>query len=148
MAKAAMECLSEVRAEDEEIVAIVENNACGVDAVQFLTGCTFGKGNFIFKDYGKQVYTFYSRNTGKGYRVVFHGKNIPESVRNSREEMTDWLLTADDNDIISITEVDISEPELARVVQSVKCEVCGEMVMETRADKVGGKYTCIPCSQK
>jgi formylmethanofuran dehydrogenase subunit E len=46
------------RALDEELVAIVENNSCAVDAVQVITGCTFGKGNLIFKDYGKQVYTF------------------------------------------------------------------------------------------
>ena len=28
---------------DEEVVAIVETDMCGVDAIQFLTGCTFGK---------------------------------------------------------------------------------------------------------
>jgi len=35
------------RASDEEIVAVVETDMCAVDAVQFLTGCTFGKGNLI-----------------------------------------------------------------------------------------------------
>ncbi|MCL4536163.1 MAG: formylmethanofuran dehydrogenase subunit E family protein, partial [Nitrospirae bacterium] len=30
--------------EDEEVVAIVENDSCAVDAIQVLTGCTFGKG--------------------------------------------------------------------------------------------------------
>jgi len=30
---------------DEEVVAVVETDMCGVDAIQFLTGCTFGKGN-------------------------------------------------------------------------------------------------------
>ena len=43
-----------LRARDEELVAIVENNSCAVDAIQFICGCTFGKGNLIFKDYGKQ----------------------------------------------------------------------------------------------
>ena len=148
MAKAAMGRLLEARAKDEEIVAIVENNACGVDAVQFLTGCTFGKGNFIFKDYGKQVYTFYSRNSGKGYRIVFQGSNIPESARNNREDMLKWLLVADEKDIISVNEVDIDEPEPARMVPSVKCEFCGEMVMETRARKLDGKYACIPCTER
>ena len=51
------------RAVDEELVAIVENNSCAVDAVQVITGCTFGKGNLIFRDYGKQVYTFLRRPT-------------------------------------------------------------------------------------
>jgi formylmethanofuran dehydrogenase subunit E len=51
MATAAMKKLDSIRAEDEEIVAIVENDACGVDALQCVTGCTFGKGNLIFRDY-------------------------------------------------------------------------------------------------
>jgi len=38
--------LGENRAEDEEIVAVVETDACGADAIQVRTGCTFGKGNF------------------------------------------------------------------------------------------------------
>jgi len=75
MASAALEELRSTRAEDEEIVAIVENDACGVDALQCVTGCTFGKGNLLFRDYGKQVYTLYSRSTGSGVRVVFHGES-------------------------------------------------------------------------
>ena len=43
MATAAMNKLDSIRAEDEEIVTIVENDACGVDALQCVTGCTFGK---------------------------------------------------------------------------------------------------------
>ncbi len=146
MAKAAMNRLAAQRAEDEEIVAIVENNACGVDAVQVLSGCTFGKGNFIFRNYGKQVYTFYSRNTGKGYRVVFLGNNVPESVRGDREAMTRWLLEAAEEDIIDVAEVDIEEPDMAKMVPSVRCEYCGEMVMETRTEKKDGKTVCIPCA--
>jgi formylmethanofuran dehydrogenase subunit E len=69
MAEAAMEELALLRAADEELVAIVENDACGVDAVQCLTGCTFGKGNLIFRDYGKHVYTLYSRKSHVGVRV-------------------------------------------------------------------------------
>jgi len=68
--QAGMEWLKEHRAEDEEIVAVVETNACGADAVQVLTGCTFGKGNFFFKDYGKQVLTLISRKSGDGIRVA------------------------------------------------------------------------------
>ena len=148
MAKAAMHFLSESRAKDEEIAVIVENDACGVDAVQYLTGCTFGKGNFIFKDYGKQVYTFYSRSTGKGVRVVCKGGNIPKSVQKDRQESIDWLLSADAKDIIDVEEVVIEEPQPARKYPTVKCEFCGESVMETRTEQVDGKYACIPCSQR
>jgi len=44
-ALAGMDRLNEERAPDEEIVAIVETDACSADAVQVLTGCTFGKGS-------------------------------------------------------------------------------------------------------
>ena len=148
MAKAAMDYLSDSRAKDEEIVAIVENDACGVDAVQYLTGCTFGKGNLVFKDYGKQVYTFYSRNTGKGVRVAYKKDNIPESLQNNRQERINWLLSADEKDIIDLKEVVIKEPQPAKIYSSVKCESCGELVMETRTRQLDGKYTCIPCAQR
>ena len=54
---------------DEHLVAIVENDACGVDAIQAVTGCTLGKGNLIFRDYGKHVYTFINRATKDAVRI-------------------------------------------------------------------------------
>ncbi|MDQ6947474.1 MAG: FmdE family protein, partial [Actinomycetota bacterium] len=58
---------------DEEVVAIVETDMCGVDAIQFLTGCTFGKGNLIHRDYGKNAYTFIRRSDGRAIRVSGRG---------------------------------------------------------------------------
>lgn len=43
---------------DEEIVCVTENDACGVDAVQVLAGCSFGKGNLVYRGTGKQAFTF------------------------------------------------------------------------------------------
>lgn len=144
MAKAAMNALKSMRSEDEEIVAIVENNACGVDALQCITGCTFGKGNLIFRDFGKHVFTLYSRDTGEGVRVFFHGKGIEPGK--SREEIKDFILNADDDELLSVTEVSINEPEAARIHKSIKCDICGEGVMETRIREVDGKKVCIPCA--
>ena len=146
MATAAMDALNSLRSEDEEIVAIVENNACGVDALQCLTGCTFGKGNLIFRDYGKHVYTLFSRKTGKGIRVNYHGKGTPEGI--SREQMIEYLLKADESEILDLKNVTIEEPEPARIYKSIKCDICGEGVMETRIRNINGKNVCIPCSTK
>lgn len=146
MAQAALHALAEARAEDEEIVAIVENDACGVDALQCLTGCTFGKGNFIFRDYGKQVYTLFSRKTKQGVRVVFNEDKIPETVRKDRQKFIDWILGADEKDVVTVREVTIDEPERAVIRKSVLCARCGERVMETRTKEVGGRLLCIPCA--
>jgi formylmethanofuran dehydrogenase subunit E len=83
--RAAEWALKEIgKAPDEEIVAVVETDMCGVDAIQFLTGCTFGKGNLIHKDYGKNAFTFYRRSDGKAIRLVTR----PSSFGNVRPSQT------------------------------------------------------------
>ena len=148
MSKAALDFLSGSRAEDEELVAIVENNACGVDALQCITGCTFGKGNLIFKDYGKHVYTLYNRKSGRGVRVASDRGNVPDQVRKDREQYINWLLTAPEEQLVSLQEVQIEEPQPARIVKSIECAFCGESVMETRVKDINGKTACIPCWEK
>lgn len=147
MATAALERLKMIRAEDEEIVAIVENDACGVDALQCVTGCTFGKGNLIFHDYGKQVYTLFARQSGMGVRVLFHGQGARESVRESRETYKNWILSAPSEDIMDIKEVNIPEPEMAQRRKSITCSTCGEAVMDTRIRIIEEKPYCIPCAE-
>ncbi len=73
------------RPRDDEIVAIVENDSCAVDAIQLLTGCTLGKGNLILKDFGKQVFTFIKRPekegaAGEAIRISFDFKKTPEET--------------------------------------------------------------------
>jgi len=41
-ATAGLAWLQEKRALDQELVAMVETDACSVDAIQVLTGCIFG----------------------------------------------------------------------------------------------------------
>ena len=69
-AEIALALLRSGRSEDEELVTIAETDACGVDAIQVLTGCTAGKGNLLFKDHGKHAFTFINRKTGAAVRVV------------------------------------------------------------------------------
>jgi formylmethanofuran dehydrogenase subunit E len=148
MTHAALSVFSESRAQDEEIVAIVENNACGVDALQYMSGCTFGKGNLVFKDYGKHVFTLFSRKSKKGIRVVFNFKTITEDMRKDRDGLIQWLLNVPEKEILKLKEVHIDEPEPARIFKSVICEFCGEDVMETRIRNVENKTSCIPCAEK
>jgi formylmethanofuran dehydrogenase subunit E len=56
-------------AKGEELVAIVENDTCAADGIQVVTGCTFGKGNLIFRDWGKMAATFYNRNNKRAIRI-------------------------------------------------------------------------------
>ena len=60
-AELALEYLQVDLDQDDDLAAIVETNFCGVDAIQAILGCTFGKGNLYFRDYGNIVSTIFSR---------------------------------------------------------------------------------------
>lgn len=170
VAKAALEELGiRDRSQDEEIVCIVENDSCAVDAIQVMVGCTFGKGNLIFRDYGKQVYTFFNRKTGRAVRIsvdfesketeeekklwqrFMEGDRSPEVlefVKKRKAEKINKILNAKKEEILKITYPQIKTPKEARVFKSLRCEICGEKVAEVRARILDGKILCIPCFEE
>jgi formylmethanofuran dehydrogenase subunit E len=152
-ARAAMDSMGLSRAYDEELVCVVENDSCSVDAVQYMTGCTFGKGNFIFNDYGKQVFTFASRQRpGRAVRISLRPDAIPPPGEDvdpvkRREEALGRLLTAPVEELYYVDEIDFELPEKASIHMSVFCENCGEPTMQTRLAEKDGRKLCIPCSE-
>lgn len=157
-----------LRARDEELVAIVENNSCAVDAIQFICGCTFGKGNLIFKDFGKHVYTFIRRPHPEALRIAVkweppaddpeteamwkrysEGDRSPEVstvVQDRKTRRMKDVLEKAASELFDVKRIIPEMPEPARIFQSIVCSSCGEKVMETRTRDVGGKVVCIPCS--
>ena len=133
----ALDKLNYDKSSDEELVAIVENDSCAVDGVQVVTGCTFGKGNLIFRDYGKHVYTFFNRNTGQGIRIS----------RKKGVEIQD-ILTANGDDIFQVSKPKENIPKRARIFKSMECSRCGESTMETRIHIFRGQFLCTPCYEK
>ncbi len=167
VAETALKRLRE-RARDEEIVAVVENDSCAVDAIQVMTGCTFGKGNLIFKDYGKQVYTFFSRETGKGFRISLdynreetqeerdvwqkYGEgdrtaSVVNALQEIKRKKVEEILKAPAEKLFSLDPVTVPAPPKARIYPSVRCVRCGEKVMEPRTREIDGRDCCIPCSE-
>jgi len=141
LALAAMGALDVEHAGDEELVAIVENDACGVDALQMVSGCTFGKGNLAFLDHGKQVYTLFSRTSGRSVRVLYHGRGVPAELADDRLARAAWILTAPQGEIITLGPAALTLPDVARIRRSISCSACGEPVMEDRLYQ----GVCIPC---
>ena len=154
------------RAADEEIVAVVESDMCAVDAIQYLTGCTFGKGNFIFLDHGKNAFSFFQRSDGKNARLMSRGDLVSdlreeqnqlthddaEGRERIRRQMIDRVMQADFETIFSVGPAQLAMPEKARIHKSIRCDVCGELTMATRIlcdpELTGGRHLCIPCRGK
>lgn len=158
------------RSGDEDLVAIVENDACGVDAVQAIAGCSVGKGNLILRDLGKHAYTFINRKTGTAIRLVqrpeplterldpvasdlrkkvMAGKATPTEEKEFHErqvKIIEKILAIPIGELFIEKEARSEIPEHARISASVQCATCGEMVAEHRARVKNGKVVCIPCA--
>lgn len=168
VAIAAMKALGVDWPKDEELVAIAETDACGVDAIQMITGCTAGKGNLIIYDYGKHAFSFYCRKSNKAVRVatcleglmpkemddlrpkVFSGQaNEAETARYQElvRQGVQAILEAPDEKIISLKFIEMLPPKKARIFKSIPCEGCGEMVADAKTREYEGKRVCMPCYQ-
>ncbi|MFA6347693.1 MAG: FmdE family protein, partial [Dehalococcoidales bacterium] len=128
--------------DDEQIVCITENDACGVDAVQALLSCTMGKGNLIYRGTGKQAFSFYNRTDGKKLRVCL---KVSRKDDVDRTKWKEYLLGAPVDEIFSFSEPKIVPPEKARLFQTLVCEVCGEGAPEHKMRIQNGKTVCLDC---
>jgi formylmethanofuran dehydrogenase subunit E len=169
-AEHAMHVLMAGRSDDEELGCIVENDACGVDAIQVVAGCSAGKGNLIFRDLGKHAYTFIDRKYHRAIRIVQKPEPVIERIdpvaaelrskvmggaatrkeheefHSRQEAVIGKILAMSIEELFDIQDITPDIPERARIFRSVQCAVCGEMVAEHRARVKDGKFACIPCA--
>ena len=158
-----------LRSKDEELVAIVENNSCAVDAIQLICGCTFGKGNLIFRDYGKQIYTFIRRPDPEAIRIAVkwtapsedpgteaiwkryaggdRSAEVTIAVQDRKVRKMQSVLETDAAELFDVKRVLVEMPEPARIYKSITCDSCAEKVMETRIRNINGRLLCIPCAE-
>jgi formylmethanofuran dehydrogenase subunit E len=169
VAKGSMALLGIHRSQDEEVVAISENDTCAVDALQVLLGTTLGKGNLILKDYGKNVFTVFNRSNKRAIRMsrktsyTYQGKHPEEfeeleaayaagRATDKQRRRQKWLKAFDLfakplEAVFEVLEVQCPEPPYAPLAPSKACARCGEMTMATKMVAKAGEDLCFPCSE-
>jgi formylmethanofuran dehydrogenase subunit E len=157
----------------EEVIAIVETNNCFSDGVQMVTGCSFGNNALIYRDLGKTAVTV-SKRDGSSIRIALdpdfedsrkveypEANALWDKIVVKREEATteehDKLmrlfaemsikeLSNPPDEMFRTKLTKVKVPEYAPIFASIRCSVCGENVMETRARVKDGKPVCIDCA--
>ena len=140
----AMELLELDFSQDEQVVCITENDACGVDAIQVILGCSVGKGNLLFHIRGKSAYSFYSRRSGKSVRLVL--KLRPAEI--TREKSFDYYQSLQPREMFDVKEATIALPEKAKLFDSYVCDCCGELTGANWIRLAGDKKLCLDCCDK
>ena len=142
-AQYAIELLDLEFSADEQVVCIAENDACGVDGIQVMLGCSLGKGNLLFHMRGKQAFSIYNRKTGKSVRLVLK----PKSENMTRAESFAYYQSCKPEDMFDVKETTIRLPEEAKIFDSYTCECCGETTGSNWIRLAGGKKLCLDCYQ-
>jgi len=140
----AIELLELTFSKDEQVVCISENDACGIDAIQVLLGCSVGKGNLLFHMRGKSAYSFYNRKTGKSVRLVMRPK--PQGI--AREDSFAYYQSRDPSQMFEVKETTISLPEQAKLFDSYVCDCCGEVAGANWIRLSGEKKLCLDCYEE
>ena len=126
---------------DEQVVCIAENDACGVDAIQVLLGCSIGKGILLFHLRGKQAFSFYNRKTGGSVRLVL--KPGPRGM--TKQESFAHYQSLSPEEMFVVKPAIIALPEKARLFDSYVCDCCGETTGANWIRLVGGQTLCLDC---
>lgn len=139
----AIDLLELTFSEDEQVVCISENDACGCDAIQVILGCSIGKGNLLFHMTGKQAFSFYNRKTGKSVRLVLNRPKEPMT----REQSYEYYHTCRQEDMFTVKEATLEVPVQARIFDSYVCDCCGETTGANWIRIQGDKKLCTDCYQ-
>lgn len=126
--------------QDEQVVCIAENDACGIDAIQVMLGCSIGKGNLLFHMRGKSAYSFYNRKNGKSVRLVLKPK-----AGLTREESFAYYQGCRPEEMFQVKEATIRLPEKAKLFDSYTCDCCGEVTGANWIRLSGDKKLCLDC---
>lgn len=169
-AKLALDLLTVDFASRHRLIAVVENRTCAADAVQILTGCTFGKSNFLYRNYGKYVFTFGLATAPEAWRISLkpgvlerEGKDfvmLMEKVANqmateSEESefyrrqgpLMEYILKGPADELFKIEKVPgpLVRPYLS--LELVRCGRCGEEVTKAYVRVREGQLICGGCSE-
>ena len=167
-AKAAMREMGDQIKDMKSLVATIGNETCAIDAVQEVTGCTFGKRNLFLTHTGKPVYTLLNTKSGQGVRVYakywekFDHKGFgkkrkeataPTATAEQRsayerelQEKIDWILSAPESELISVRQVTLPPPPKVGKYDAAPCGRCGEHTHVDLLVDRGGKKLCQECA--
>ncbi len=151
----------------KEVVALVGNETCALDAIQEITGCTFGKRNLILTQVGKPVYILQNTKTGNSVRAYCHywdtfdhtefralrkavkKPDATEAEKHALEKMTketiDQILAAPEAELFTVTRLVLPAPKIAGKYPAAACGKCGEYVNEALLTETAGQRLCKEC---
>lgn len=139
----------------KRLITLVETDGCAADGVSAATGCTVGNRRMRIIDYGKVAATFVDTKCNQAIRIVpRHGirevaqKLVPDAKSRWHAQLGAYQKMSN-TDLLTVKRVRLSislEKLLSKPGLRVKCEACGEEVLNEREVVLGGATLCRACA--
>ncbi len=152
---AGRELMLELPRNDRRVLAIVETDGCVLDAIAAATGCRPGRRTLRVEDHGKLAATFVDVETGAALRIRPHPDARDAASRYAPEAESHWhamLLgyqRMPDTELLLWQWVSLVTPldvVLGRPGVRVRCDTCGEEVINQREVARDGGVLCRACA--
>lgn len=139
----------------KRLLTIVETDGCGADGVSAATDCQVGRRTMRVLDYGKVAATLVDTKTGEAVRVWPRSdvRRLAQAI--ASDALSHWHAYLEayqiipDDRLLHVQQVTLTQSLaeiLSRPQARVKCDKCGEEIMNERERVVDGKILCYPCT--
>jgi len=140
---------------DKRLLTIVETDGCVIDGLVVATGCRVGRRTMRVLDFGKVAATFVDTLTGRAVRIVPNAGSRLRAKAYAPEAASRWeayLLgyqRMPEAELLDNQEVALIVP-LEKILSKdgyrVKCDRCGEEIINEREVRQAGLILCRPCA--
>ena len=141
-------------ADRKKLIVFVEIDRCAADAIMTVTGSRVGRRSLKIVDNGKMAATFLNLETGAAFRLSSRADvevkvqarypQLDEKAAQMRayREMADIELFA----VLPVRVPIKCENMPGKPTRKVRCEACGELVLDCRDVQANGQTLCRPCA--
>lgn len=142
---------------EKRLLAIAETDGCFVDGLSAATGCYVGRRTLRIEDYGKTAATFVDTLTEQAIRIVpqCHARDLAweytPSARNKWQAQLLGYQHIPDELLFCWQPVNLTIPVKQIIGQAgkrVRCEICGEEIINQREVVREGTVMCKSCAGK
>lgn len=139
----------------KRLLTIVETDGCFSDGVAVATHCWVGRRTLRVEDYGKVAATFVDTHTGQAVRILPRGearqlaRAFAAEARNKWETQLLGYQRMPASELLIVQRVQLKTPIerlLSRPGVKVRCEVCGEEILNERQVVHEGTTLCRACA--
>ena len=141
-------------ADRKKLIVFVEIDRCAADAIMTVTGSRVGRCSHKIVDNGKMAATFLNLETGVAFRLFSQPDVEAKALAlcphlEEKAAQMQAYREMEDAELFEVLPVRVPikcENMPGKPTRKVRCEACGELVLDCRDVQANGQVLCRPCA--